>query len=352
MTGKPRTFIQSKLPLTQKRSLCRDLLAEFGARNITEHSNGELIHSCCLPFGGHKNGDRNPSASLNFHKLTYSCLGCGNSGGLLWLIASCRGEDSMQARRWLEGETGTEGNVLDLPSLLRLIDEIFETKTHFYQPIPRYDPSILDAWRHPQFHPMLTGGMPELEVSGWNIPEETLRRFDIGYDLNTDRITIPVWWEGKLVGWQGRRAYDVEEDEEKEHPKYKSSPELPRNSILYNYSKREEYVVVESPKTVLRRYHHMPHVVATFGAEVEEAQQRLLHSARKVVLWFDNDKAGWKAYRKVGNALTRYTTVYAVRSPYDADPGDLSDSIADSLLAQAVPYSVWQIPGRLRRWRN
>jgi DNA primase len=231
-----------------------------------------------------------------------------------------------------------------------LIDEIFEPKAHIYQPVPKYDPSLLNAWRHPNFHPLLTDGIPELDIDGWHIPEETLRHFDIGYDLTTDRITIPVWWKGKLVGWQGRRAYDVEEDDP--DPKYKSSPELPRNSILYNYDKRDEYVVVESPKSVLRRYHHIPTITATFGAKVEEGQKTLLHSAKKVVLWFDNDKAGWSATRKVGNSLTRYTTVYAVDNPYDADPGDLSDEVAEELLASAVPYAVWHLPHRLRPWRN
>jgi Toprim-like/DNA primase catalytic core, N-terminal domain len=341
-----KTFLQAKLPTAQKKLLCRDLLAEFGVKNITEHSNGELIHSCCLPFGQHKNGDRNPSASLNYNKLTYSCLGCGNSGGLLWFIAICRGEDSAQTRQWLESATGTEGGVLDLQSLLRLIDEIFEPAAHVYQPVPKYDPSLLDSWRHPNFHPLLTEGMPEIGIRGWHIPEETLRHFDIGYDLTTDRITIPVWWNGKLIGWQGRAVASDEDD------KYKSSPELPKSSILYNYNKRDEYIVVESPKTVLCRYHHMPTMTATFGAKVGEAQQRLLHSARKVVLWYDNDKAGWSATRRLGNALTRYTTVYAVRSPWAGGPEDLPDAIAEQLVADAVPYAVWQIPDTIRRWRD
>jgi hypothetical protein len=339
------TFIQGRLPTTQKKMLCRDLLAEFGARNITEHSNGELIHSCCLPFGQHRNGDSNPSASLNYQKLTYSCLGCGNSGGLLWFLAVCRGEEPLEVRKWLENATGTEGGVLDLQNLLRLIDEIFEPKTSVYQPMPKYDPSILDAWRQPNFHPLLTEGAPDLDIEGWHMPEETLRHFDIGYDLTTDRITIPVWWKGKLVGWQARAVCDDEEN------KYKSSPELPRRSIMYNYSQRDHYIVVESPKSVLRHYHHQPTIAATFGAKVEQAQQALLHSAGRVVLWFDNDPAGWSATRKVGNRLTAYTSVYAVLSPWKGGPENLPDGVMDQLVEQAVPYAVWHLPDQLRRWR-
>lgn len=341
-----KTFIQGRLPTTQKKLLCRDLLHEFGARNITEHSNGELIHSCCLPFGQHRNGDSHPSASLNYHKLTYACLGCGNSGGLLWFMAVCRGEDPREVRTWLENATGTEGDVLDLQNLLRLIDEIFEPKTSIYQPWPNYDPSILDAWRLPNFHPLLTDGLPEMDVEGWHMPEDTLRHFDIGYDLTTDRITIPVWWKGRLVGWQARAVCDDEEE------KYKSSPELPKRAILYNYDQRDRYIVVESPKSVLRHWHHQPSITATFGAKVEQAQQALLHSAQRVILWFDNDKAGWSATRTVGNRLTTYTSVYAVLSPYEGGPEDLPDHIVDQLIAQAVPYAMWHLPGRLRPWRH
>ena len=59
----------------QKEELCRTLLSEFGVSNISRMSStGELIHSCCLPFGLHKNGDLNPSASLNYQRLTYNCF--------------------------------------------------------------------------------------------------------------------------------------------------------------------------------------------------------------------------------------------------------------------------------------
>lgn len=341
-----RSFVQGSLPEGQKRQLCLDLLAEFGARNITERSNGELIHSCCLPIGNHRNGDKNPSASLNYSKLTYMCLGCGNSGGLLWMIAVCRGEDSEQARHWLETATGTEGGTLDLASVLQLIEEICAPRTVIRQPIPRYDPSILDPWRHGMFHPYLTDGVPEMGVEGRGIPGETLRHFDVGYDTRTDRITIPVWWKGSLVGWQARRVCDADE------PKYKSSPELPKSQILFNYQRSPHYLVVESPFSVLRHWHHQPLMTATFGAEVTAGQQRLLHNADRVVLWFDNDKAGWKATRDVGDALVAYTSVFAVDNPYDADPADLPDPVVDRLVEAAIPYAVWKPPSELQRWRS
>ena len=65
------------------------LVNVIGARNIIM-SGEELIHSCPLPFGNHKNGDSNPSASLNRETLLFNCFTCGG-GSIVWLVQNCMG---------------------------------------------------------------------------------------------------------------------------------------------------------------------------------------------------------------------------------------------------------------------
>lgn len=354
-------FEASVLPDETKEQLCRELLAEFGVTRVTATVKGELIHSCCLPFGSHKNGDRSPSASLNFKKLTYNCLGCGSHGGLLWFIAACRGEDSAQARTWLEGETGLGQTVMELNTLLKILDAMYAQGqgVEALAPIPRYDRSVLNPWLWEEQHPLLTEGMPELDIKGRGIPKSTLDHFKVGYAPDyfmgkdsepqyTERLIFPHFWKGELVGWQARR---VDPDDE---PKYKNSPDFPKDQTIYNYENgdRRWAILVESPPSVLRHYHHEPRLQATFGAKMPDTQLRLLQRYEHVVLWFDNDDAGWKATHRAAEALTRYNTVWVVNSPYAADAADMPDDVVADLISEAIPYAIWEEPSELIPWRN
>lgn len=347
------TFFEAKtLPEAQREQLCRDLLAEFGVANINRTYTKELIHSCPLPFGNHKNGDRNPSASLNFAKLTFNCLGCGNAGGLLWFIASCRGEDSAEARTWLESRTGLGNTVMELKVLLDILDSMYSKDTETRAPIPVYNDSVLDPWtKWPEFHPYLTEGIPEMGVYGRNIPRDTLRHFRIGYAEEyfdgSERIIIPAFWNDRLVGWQARHILAGDYSD-----KYRNSPEFPREQIFYNRPPGRDAVLVESPMSTLRHFAHQPTLTASYGAKISEIQLRLLQRYDRLVLWFDNDDAGWNATQTVGEANSPYQQVWVVPSPYAADPADLPDEMVDSLIASAIPYAIWSPPQELTPWKG
>jgi hypothetical protein len=353
--GMTTKFFEAKhLPEEQREQLCRDLLSEFGVTNIKRTVTKELIHSCPLPFGGHKNGDRNPSASLNFVKLTFNCLACGNAGGLLWFIAACRGEESSQAREWLESQTGLGQTVMELKLLLDMLDAMYVGEQNEHSPIPTYSPSVLDPWtKWPSFHPYLTDGLPEFGIEGRGIPEGVLKHFRVGYAEEyfdgTERIIIPAFWRGTLVGWQARHilAGDYKD-------KYRNSPEFPREQIVFNEPDivGPAPIVVESPMSVLRHYGHQPKMAATYGAKVSDHQLRVLRQHPELTLWFDNDDAGWNATHAVGEANSRYQQVWVIPSSYAADPADLPDDLVDSLIEQRVPYAIWNPPTELTPWKG
>jgi hypothetical protein len=358
-------FEAGMLPLSQKEDLCRSLLAEFGVTNVRERvSDHELIHACLID-PTHTRQASEPTASLNYEKLAYRCLGCGARGGLLWFIATCRQETSVEARRWLSQTVGTDGQVMDIADLMRYLDAVYDVKKTKAM-IPAYSQRMLDPWA--LVHPYLTD--PKAE-GGRGIPEENVRLLRLGYaeeykvgetpdkrPITSERIVLPHFWKGDLVGWQTRRlASDGT-------PKYLSSPDFPKDQTIYNYQPRNERaVVVESMMSVATHVHALPEMEATFGASVTDTQVRLLAKHPTVVLWMDNDKAGWDAidgYDQVnakgrvtghtpglGELLARTCNVLVVDSPYAADAGDISTEDALALVNSAIPYSAWTRPTTL-----
>ena len=337
------------LPDFEKERICTDLLSEFGASVSRVNDQGEMIHSCILPFGLHAHGDRNPSASLNYKRLTYNCYACGG-GGLLWLIATCRGTSTADARKWVGTQSGTGADEQSLSSLMDFFDAVYsdERRRKQISPIPHMDIRVLQPYL--KIHPYMT------EMRGCS--EDVLKHFMVGFGdfrynlgspedemwIDSPRIVIPHFWDQSLVGWQTRRLLDDGT------PKYLNTPDFPRDTTLYNYSGgREPLVIVESTVSVLKHAdrHRM---TATFGSEVTEAQLRLLGKTERAILWFDNDPAGWKATEDVGRALSDYTTVMVVDSDWAADAGDMDAGTADQLIADAIPYPLWIKPKALRKW--
>lgn len=326
------------MPVHEREQLCRDLLEEFGASNIT--TKGDELYCCCVMPDHH---DRRPSASLNFNKLTYNCFSCGSGGGLIWFIATCRGEQSGHAaRQWVAKHAEQHGGSIE--SLVALFDAIYSTPER-PPPLPVMNPKVLDPWRF--IHPWVT------EVR--HVPEPNVARFEVGYGVmpvkvdestwvNSHRIVIPHYWRGRLVGWQTRRL--IQDGTEK----YLNTPDFPRDRTIYNYDTSQgTVVVVESTFSVIRHEHHH-HFESTFGSSVTAAQIRLLAHHARVILWGDNDDAGWRMTAKVAEALAPYTEVLVVDSPWAADPADMDDDTVDELIAGAVPDYRWSPPETLTPW--
>lgn len=369
-----KVFEATLLPEAEKERLCRELLAEF-ALEVKSHAvtRQELIIPCTL--GDHSDQERNPTGALNYEKLTYKCLGCQRSGGLLWFIAEHRGTSATDARRWLAKETGTDGEVMDLTALLRYFEALYGGRRAVRAPLPKYADQVLDPWMllHPWVtDPIVYDGQGR-NVGGRGVPEENAARFKIGYAERypmgfteddhgnrtplppSERIVLPHYWQGRLVGWQSRRLANDGT------PKYKSTGDFPKDSTLFNYDPQgyRQAVVVESPFSVVRHDHHT-HMVGTFGANITERQIKLLGRYERLVFWLDADQAGWNAYQglfdhrgrqtKQGvlEQVSQYTDVWVVQTDLHADPADLDDDRVQQIVAtQAVPWVLWEMPTML-----
>lgn len=128
------------------------------------------------------------------------------------------------------------------------------------------------------------------------ISYSTQRTFEIGYDCNTNRITIPVRDEVKtLVGVKGRYgSREVPEGIEK----YYYLESCSRGKILYGYYLTKKYIdendiilVFEAEKSVLQCWSYgIRNVVATGGTKLGSNQiDKLTRLNKKVILCFDSD---------------------------------------------------------------
>lgn len=328
------------LPLEQKREFVMELLSEFGVSR-TRVRGREIQHNCTLPFGGHSDNN-SYAAAINYENLKFNCYVCHFSGSISWWIAVNRGLDAEQVEPWIKEKLGL-GSALPLSDLMKVLDAIIHPAEE-KKIIPQYPEKILDRWTSWNIHhPYLTDPPSE---GGRGIPSENLDRLKWGYaDHDEDfryyeRIIIPIFWDRHLVGWQARQLDPEDPDA---HIKYKNSPDLPRDRVLYGDTEAKRIVLCESPMSVARHIHHQP-MVCTLGSKVTPEQMRLLERYEEIILLNENDKAGWSMIRKVSNALARKVRVNVCENPYngDYDAADMSDGIVDELVKGAVPASIWQ----------
>lgn len=331
------------LTLMERHDLVMATLNEMGAQNI-QVQGSEIIHSCLLPMGNHPNGDRNPSASINFDTMVSGCWVCGGGTFLWWVAAVGQLEGASQALNFVTEKSGISVNRPNtLQEVLDFIERTQNPESPMYVEPPTYDPGIIEPWK--VVHPYLTEWrkIPAQNVMDLNVGYAVLRtRRTDGVFIDSHRIIIPHFFKGKLYGWQSRRLGDDGT------PKYVNTPDMPKDTTLYNYSvgERPMVVVVESPMSVIT-HKHVADMIATFGSMVTDRQLDLVSRSRakKIVLWFDNDEAGWNATARVGDYLMNHGMVYVVDSPYVGDPGDLPSHLVEELLAEKIiPYALWHRP--------
>lgn len=128
-----------------------------------------------------------------------------------------------------------------------------------------------------------------------HIDFETQHDFNIMYDVESQRIIIPIYDScGNLVGIKGRANWDVSEDEQK----YLYLIPCRISETLYGYYKNYSYLtdntiyVVESEKSVLQAYSYgFRNFVALGGNSISTTQCKLLMelSPSNIIFMLDNE---------------------------------------------------------------
>ena len=279
-----------------------DALTKLDIENITTRGE-EAFFSC--PYPEHAGGDVNPSASMNLDTCLWHCFGCKRGGSIVTLSADLLGISPAVVKRFLRQAYGggwhePEGSTL---SHIRGIIEGDQAepepcltalpKSHLHQFISTLDPA---------YAYMATRGFSQEVCDQWQL----------GWDTERSRVTIPIFQEGHLVGVKGRATRDDQKIKYLVLP-----PTYPVGLVVFGLDesiKGGDVIVLEGEFDAIAAIsHHGASAAVAIGSNITPHQADIIVANwDRAVVMFDSDAAGMVGTDKVVSALqTRMPTLVA-----------------------------------------
>ena len=288
------------------------LIELLGLRNASVQGH-ELICSC--PFSeNHQNGDRHPSFGIDLNTGLNHCFSCGESGTLPQLAQRVLGVSFMQAQQRVFGD-------LDFGEAQRIIDGTSTIAPERHLNAIECDVVGWSQQKHPYW-------------AGRGFTEETIGHWNLGYDVQVNRVVVPIYFDHVLVGWTKRRV------DESVQPKWEHSSGLPRDSILFGADEvnGKNIILVEAPlSAIMLQQQGIPNAVASFGCSLSQGQADLIRARYEgVLIFYDPDKAGHEGTKRAIKMLEPFVDVWAVGQTRD-DPAAMSKEENMSAISSLVP---------------
>lgn len=279
-----------KLQLTEDRII--ELMDALGAPLMKADGNYLVFPSIC-----HQSDPLAHSAKLWLYldSMQYKCWSCGFSGDTISLVQHVKHLDFNQAIIYicstLHLQVGQveQNEQLDNWAELRRFLPNAEPEP---DKLTTYDPAVLSLFDH--LYPQ--------DWLDYGITKDTLDKFGVGWYARQACISIPVVFNGQLVGVRGRytREHDVAKG------KYRPICTLdgqvlkfPSGACFYGYDqnraaieKSRQVVLFESEKSVLKAPEYDLHnSIAVFGSNISKQHIQLLLElgVNEVVLAMDSD---------------------------------------------------------------
>lgn len=235
--------------------------------------------------------DKNPSASFNFVKYEWFCLGCKAGGGIGQLISELKknghagGNGSVSA----SGDNGGfEANVIDIRSGRR--------RRRRRQQLPGF--GRVNGWNSSLLKD--SERLAEL-LRERGITRETVENLLIGWDKDSGSYTLPFVVDGELVNV---KHYRLHPDEEQRKMWSYTGHNLPRLYPVPPDEDDDHVLLCEGElDTLLAIQHGWTAVTGSHGAGVWESEWTKHFKDKRVTVIYDRDKAGEKGRRKVLNDL-------------------------------------------------
>lgn len=297
--------IQSlKSQLTEDRII--ELMDALGAPLMKADSNNLVFPSIC-----HQSDPLAHSAKLWLYldSMQYKCWSCGFSGDTISLVQHVKHLDFNQAITYicstLHLQVGQveQNEQLDNWSELRRFLPDAEPETC---KLATYDPTVLSLFDH--LYPQ--------DWLDYGITKDILDKFGVGWYARQACISIPVVFNGQLVGVRGRYTRERDVVKGKYRPICTLDGQvlkLATSEVLYGYDqnkgaieKSRQVVLFESEKSVLKAPSFNVHnSLAVFGSNISKRHIQLLLElgVNEVVLAFDND------YKQVGDDEFKFFVV-------------------------------------------
>lgn len=296
------TFQELKEYIVDKDKLI-DILEELGMHSI--NTNNSKYISCGMPDGDNQSSTIvYKDFNLHVDAYTRNIKGINGDSDIFNLISFILKIDIFNSFKWCCGFLGVDiyyNPKRNLPvSILwtRQMNKMIN-KEEIEEPLTPIGEEILNYYKPCS---------PFIFLED-NITKSTMQEFEIGYDFETHRITIPIRDEfSTLVGVKGR-LFKYQLDNEEKKVKYIYLEPCSKTKVLYGLHKslkhikeKNEVIVVESEKGVMQLWSYgIRNVVAIGGHSFSQTQiqKLLLLDVENIVLAFDQDVARDKATNKV-----------------------------------------------------
>ena len=221
---------------------------------------------------------------------------------------------------------------------------VYEHIIHRTDSSPKtYDESILDEYLK----------VPNERFQRDNISLEAQMKFGIGYDVGTDRITIPIRDQhGSLMGIKGRRNHETDNEED---PKYLYLVPCQMSKTLFGYSTNyssmygRTVMIFESEKSVLQCASYGYHNAVALGSNsLSEYQAKMILSLnpQKVIFMLDSDLPLENTKRNIDMlrsvAIMRdlqinyFDWTECLELPAKASPSDEGKEVFEYILAENI----------------
>lgn len=332
-----------------------DLIAPYlkrvkcGTKNMT---------GCC-PL--HK--DRDPSFSINIHTGLWICGGCKERGNLPTLLKKLG-----QSSRAIDISLEPIKSQLKKETKRRLR----KRRDAFWKKDPYMGEFILKESVLGVYHYCPN----DLVHKGFD--RDLLFDLGIGYDLEKDRIIFPIRdLYGNLVGVSGRatrsgdqpryKIYkrsskdvigDFGEEFDRQYPgyditgrRYIWNADRAYAGILHDEDGSDDLIIVEGFKACIWMIQNgWENTVCLMGSNLSMEQYLVIGvlARRTITLLFDNDPAGRKASKEVGDRIRRLGHVYVADLPEWAhQPDDLNELGLKEIIDRKERHHIWKRTIRL-----
>lgn len=274
------------------------ILTDLGSQPPKRSGQGDLVFTTVCHHGD--------SQKLYYYQgsLLFRCYtGCSSNMDIYELVMKSKGIDFTSALRYVADVTSKHYQKSAFNQAQRgyIIDDWnwlnrFKPKEKSIMQLPTYSKQVLSVFNH------------NIEIAQWiaeGISIDTMRKFNIGYYINGERITMPHFdIEGNLIGIRGRTTNLQAEEEGKKYMP------LIVNKILYNHptafslyglyqnlnaiKKIKKVLIFESEKSVLKCqdfYGDNNFTVAVCGSNISNYQRDVILSlgVEEVFIAFDKE---------------------------------------------------------------
>lgn len=291
------------------REQIKDILYEIGVTKIIDKAGKPNLQINC-PI----HGESTPSMGVHTETLQVHCFACHFSGSLQWLVYKAVDDfrNTIEVEKWISKKYGvTFDSKQEDRQALRNLKRFDELKVAAKE----------DKGRHELKRTFLAPFKSGKETYGYftrrGFTKKTMQDFMIGRDLESKTVTIPVYWEDKVLCGVVGRYIDPNRPKNSRYKLY----EFPKASITYPQDKLEviddTIIIVEGILDALWLHQlGFPNAQSILGNEISEDQVKYLKKkATKFIVMTDNDSGGERATERIKKLMGREVKLFSVTYP-------------------------------------